>query len=205
MDSSDDASATRQSLIRRIKDTRDEAAWAAFVDIYAPLVYGYCRRRGLQDNDAADVAQEVMAQVARAIRNFEYRPEVGRFRDWLGTIARNKLSNYLRAGRREVLGLVDVGDRLAWDRSCDVDPVWADEFNTQILRAALDEARPHFERATWRAFELTWLEDRPAAEAARVLDVPIEAVYLAKSRVLKRLREAVCRLAEDIPLYEPLG
>jgi RNA polymerase sigma-70 factor (ECF subfamily) len=205
MDSSQAAARTRPSLILRIRDAQDAAAWAVFTDVYGPLVYGYCRRSGLQDCDAADVTQEVMAQVARAVRTFEYRPESGRFRDWLGAVTRHKISNYRRAGRREALGDDgDVGEILGRTAAGDVDPDWADAFNAQVLRAALARARPKFEPATWRAFELAWLENRPAAEASRTLGVPVEAVYLAKSRVLKRLREEVLALAEDMPLYTPL-
>src|SRR5581483_3188670 len=64
---------TRPSLLMRLRDAGDAGAWATFVDVYTPLVYGYLRRRGLQDADAADVAQEVMTEVARSIRAFEYQ------------------------------------------------------------------------------------------------------------------------------------
>src|SRR3954470_19529751 len=96
----DSAFHTRPSLLVRIKDARDDDAWTTFVQTYAPLVYCYCRRRGLLGQDAADVVQEVMAQVARSARDFEYQPERGRFRDWLGTITCRKLFNHLRAARR---------------------------------------------------------------------------------------------------------
>src|SRR5207302_10242972 len=91
---------TRPSLLARIKDARDDEAWTAFLDTYAPAVYRYCRRKGLQHPDAADVTQEVMAQVARSAGGFEYRPEQGRFRDWLGVVTHSKLANHLRAARR---------------------------------------------------------------------------------------------------------
>ncbi len=78
---------TRPSLLARVRDVRDADAWQTFVTLYAPLVYRYVRQRGLQDADAADLTQDVMSAVARSIRTFEYRPERGRFRDWLRTIA----------------------------------------------------------------------------------------------------------------------
>jgi RNA polymerase sigma-70 factor (ECF subfamily) len=89
--------------------------------------------------------------------------------------------------------------------SAAADAEWTAEFNAQILRAALEASRGEFEPATWRAFELVWLDDRTAAEAARELDVPIGAIYVAKSRVLKRLREEVIHLAEDAVYLLPLG
>src|SRR5437868_3868297 len=79
-------------------------------------------------------------------------------------------------------------------------PAWAEEFHAQILRAALDQIRPSFEPATWRAFERVWIDSRPAAEVAIELGVPIDAVYVAKSRALKRLHAAIVELAEDLPL-----
>src|SRR5882762_6857982 len=92
---------TRPSLLLRIKDAQDDDAWTTFVEVYAPLVYRYCRRNGLQDSDSADVAQEVLAQVARSIRQFEYDPGRGRFRDWLGAVIHSKLMNHFRSDRRE--------------------------------------------------------------------------------------------------------
>jgi hypothetical protein len=80
---------TQPSLLLRIRDAFDAESWRTFVSIYAPLIYRSCRRRGLQDADAADVGQEVLAQVARSIREFEYQPGRGRFRDWLGSVVRN--------------------------------------------------------------------------------------------------------------------
>src|SRR5690349_3948035 len=101
MTESDSAYHTRHSLLMRLRDARADNAWGPVPESYAPLVYRYCRRCGLQDADAADVAQEVLAQVARSVRGFDYQPGLGRFRDWLGTIIRSKLADYHRARRRE--------------------------------------------------------------------------------------------------------
>ena len=196
---------TRPSLLLRIRDARDDDAWRTFLETYAPAVYRYCCRKGLQHADATDVTQEVMAQVARSAREFDYRPERGRFRDWLGIIAHNKLANHLRAGGHEARPIGGDGADLpepaapGWPGSD-----WAEEFDAQVLRTALARTRPHFEPETWSAFERVWIDQRSAAEAARELAVPIDVVYVAKSRVLKRLREEVLALAEDLPLYVPL-
>jgi RNA polymerase sigma-70 factor (ECF subfamily) len=201
----DSAFHTRPSLLVRIKDARDDDAWATFVQTYAPLVYGYCRRRGLQASDAADVVQEVMAKVARSMRAFDYRPDRGRFRDWLGTLTHRTLLNHLRAGRRAARG--EGGDEPSPEPAEPESPgpAWAEEFHARVLRVALERIRPHFEPATWRAFERAWVDGRPAAEVADELGLPIDAVYSAKSRALKRLREEVLALAEDLPLAAPLG
>lgn len=196
---------TRPSLLIRLRDLRDGEAWQTFVETYAPLVYRFCRQRGVQDADAADVAQEVLAQVARSIRKFEYQPERGRFRDWLGTVTRNKLARHLK---RNAIGTAGRGGEAdATIESAvgpEIDPEWTAEFNTHVLRTALERIRPHFEAPTWRAFELVWIEDMAARDVAREMKQPIDFVYVAKSRVLKRLREEVITLAEDIPVYAPL-
>ncbi len=87
---------TRPSLLLRLRDRTDAQAWGTFVDLYTPLVYRFCRRRGLQAADAADVAQEVMTQVMRSIGGFTYDPSVGRFRDWLGAVVRTHVGRLHR-------------------------------------------------------------------------------------------------------------
>jgi RNA polymerase sigma factor (sigma-70 family) len=193
---------TRPSLLVRIRDAADSASWQAFVDTYGPLIYRYCRHKKLQDADAAEVVQETLIQVARGIRSFEYQPERGRFRDWLLTVTRRRLARFLSKQERNVLET--AGDEKPdLQAAGQADPVWVDEFNAQVLRVALAQTRPHFEAATWNAFEQVWLHNRSAIETAEALQVPIEAVYVAKSRVLKRLEEEVRVLAEDVPQLIP--
>lgn len=205
MAESDSLHHTRPSLLIRLRDLRDGEAWQTFVGTYAPLIYRYCRQRGVQDADAADVAQEVLAQVARSIRKFEYQPERGRFRDWLGTVTRHKLARYLKHKASGIAAKggasVEIFESTAAPAA---DSEWTAEFNTHVLRTALDRVRPRFEAPTWKAFELVWIENRAARDVARELKQPIDFVYVAKSRVLKRLREEVLALAEDIPLFTPL-
>jgi RNA polymerase sigma factor (sigma-70 family) len=201
----DSAFDTRPSLLVRIRDARDQEAWSTFLEIYAPVAYRYCRRRGLQDGDAADVTQEVMAQVARSAQRFEYRSERGRFRDWMGVIARNKVADHLRSARKSASAAGESQADLDEIATVGADPDWGEEFDAQVYRAALGRVRERFESASWRAFELVWVENCPAAEVAATLGVPVDAVYVAKSRVLKRLREEIIAIADDLPLYTPLG
>jgi RNA polymerase sigma-70 factor (ECF subfamily) len=199
----DDASElrTRPSLLLRIRDHGDAEAWRMFVDVYAPLIYGYCRHRRLQEADAADVAQEVLTRVARSMQNFEYSPDRGRFRDWLGTIARNEIVRFQTRARRPGQGTGGEHDGgLDSIESAEQDSAWSAQFHAHLLETALDRVRPHFDPATWRAFECVWLDDEPAPQVARQLGMPVEKVYVAKSRVLKRLREEVLLLGEDAPL-----
>jgi RNA polymerase sigma-70 factor (ECF subfamily) len=186
---------TRPSLLVRLQDRADGAAWRTFVDVYAPVIYGYCRRKGCQEADAADVTQDVLGEVARGMPAFEYQPQRGRFRDWLSTITRRCLSRFLqKQNRQPPAGLEGEGEAAAADAD------WLTEFHSRLLAVALEQVRPRFEPATWQAFEQTWLQGHPAPAAAASLGVPVETIYVAKSRVLAALRDAVLELADDCPL-----
>ena len=100
--------ATRASLLVRLRDPRDEGAWREFIDLYAPLIYGYARKQGLQDADAADLSQEVLRAVAGAMDRLDYDPRRGAFRNWLFTVVRNKLSNWQAARGRRVQASGDL-------------------------------------------------------------------------------------------------
>jgi RNA polymerase sigma factor (sigma-70 family) len=205
---SEDESAlrTRPSLLLRIRDRGDADSWRTFVTIYAPIVYRYACRHGLQDADAADLSQEVMGKIASAIRTFEYCPERGRFRDWLLTITRQRLAQFHESRARLTEQLHSSGDLEQLAEGAErPDAAWTDDFNAHVLEVALQRARPHFEPMTWRAFERVWLENRSAAETAVELAQQIEFVYYAKSRVLKRLKAEVEEIVEDFSCMDALG
>src|ERR1051326_7455619 len=105
----DESPATRASLLVRIRDGQDKDAWRQFMQVYAPVVYGFARKRGLQDADAADLMQEVFRSVAGAAGRLDYDPKRGSFRGWLYTITRNKIFSFLDAQRRQVRGSGDSG------------------------------------------------------------------------------------------------
>lgn len=192
---------TRPSLLLRLRDLQDAAAWQTFTEVYAPLLYRWCRRHGLQEADAADVSQDVLAQVAKSIRSFEYQPDRGKFRNWLGVVLRSKLARFQGKEARAVRGTGSSTAQLALHEAAapDADSEWTASFNAHLVRIALDRIRPNFDAANWRAFERVWLDDCPAADVAKELAMPPTRVYVAKSRILKRLREEIRLLAEDLP------
>src|SRR5215471_17609590 len=98
---------TRASLLVRLRDPNDADAWTDFVRLYATVIYGFARKRGLQDADAADLMQEVLRSVARTVGDWQYDPRKGTFRGWLYSITRNKVYNFLESRRRHPRGTGD--------------------------------------------------------------------------------------------------
>jgi RNA polymerase sigma-70 factor (ECF subfamily) len=190
-----DEPSTRPSLLVRLRDPRDGLAWGQFVDVYAPLVYGFARKHGLQDADAADLTQEVLRAVAGAVGRLEYDPARGSFRGWLFTVVRNKLRNFLEARQRHEQGQGDSAAQ-AWLEAQpapegEQEALWEREYEQRLFAWAADQVRGGFQDATWRAFWLTAVENRSAREVAAALGLSLGAVYIAKSRVLARLREQI--------------
>jgi RNA polymerase sigma factor (sigma-70 family) len=188
-----DTQTTHPSLLLRIRDVRDADSWSNFVATYAPLVQGFLRRRGLQDADAADLTQEVLARVATAIKGFEYDPERGSFRGWLFTIVENCLRRFSaqeRPGRRGS-GDTRVLHALAQHPADDLEEEWDRQYQRHLLERAAHEVRGDFQVATWRAFWGTAVEGRAPQEVAAELGMSIASVYMAKHRITGRLRQHV--------------
>src|SRR5262245_44605174 len=159
---------TRPSLLVRIRDARDGAAWAQFVDLYAPLIYGLARSKGLQDADAADVTQEVFRSISAA--GFVYEPARGSFRGWLYTVTCNKVRDH--AARRQVVGSGDTGtQRLLEDQPAPADEAahWEREYEQRLFAVAAERVQPRCEESTWCAFWLASVEGKSADEIAKLL------------------------------------
>src|SRR5437588_1542004 len=133
---------TRASLLVRLRDPRDGAAWTEFVDLYAPVVYGYARRQGLQDADAADLTQDVLGAVAGAVGRLEYDPRRGSFRNWLFTVVRNRLSNWQSARSRRPEASGDTATRQLLEQSptpSETDVVWEAEWEARLFAWAREQ------------------------------------------------------------------
>jgi RNA polymerase sigma factor (sigma-70 family) len=185
---------TRPSLLVRIRDAADREAWRQFVDLYAPLVYRFARRRGLQDADAADLTQDVLQAVARGCGRLEYDPLRGSFRAWLFTVARNRLNTFLkqRERRRQRAGeSVEALPEEPAAPTADEAALWEQEYQQRLFDWAADQVRGHFQDRTWQAFWQTAVEGQSPSAVAEALGMSVGAVYIARSRVLARLREQV--------------
>jgi RNA polymerase sigma-70 factor (ECF subfamily) len=192
---------TRPSLLVRIRDAADREAWRQFVDLYAPLVYRFARRRGLQDADAADLTQDVLQAVARSRERLQYDPQRGTFRSWLFTVARNRLHTVLarqqRRGACHESG--DVQELLEAQPAppSDEEALWEQEYQQRLFDWAAQQVRGRFHDTTWQAFWRTAVEGLPPRDVAVALGLSVGAVYIAKSRVLARLREQIEELQEE--------
>jgi RNA polymerase sigma-70 factor (ECF subfamily) len=188
---------TRPSLLVRLRDARDKESWRDFVGIYAPLVYGFARRRGLQDADAADVTQDVLRAVAQAVDRLDYDPEKGSFHSWLFKVAHRKLLDHQAGQRRCCRGTGDSAvQELLEEQPAPAEDQsrWDAEYEHRLFTWAAGHVRGRFTTATWQAFWDTAVAGKPAREVADALGLSVGAVYIAKSRVQARLREEIQRL-----------
>jgi RNA polymerase sigma-70 factor (ECF subfamily) len=183
--------ATPVTLLERVR-AHDPEAWHRLVRLYRPLVLAWCTRGGVSASDAEDVAQEVFTAAAAALERFRHDRPGDTFRGWLRAITRNQILVLFRRSRGHAPA---EGGSDAWHNlKAVVDPLpgpgedEAAELGRLYQRAA-ELVRGEFEERTWRAFELTVLEDRDTAEVARELHMTANNVRQAKSRVLRRLRE----------------
>ena len=178
---------TRPSLLAMLDSQNDEQAWHDFSKLYSPIIYRYCRKKGLQEADALEVVQDVLLQVYQYISAFSYDPNRGRFRAWLQTVTYSRLCKFWKrkARRVEQDGQDEVLERQESREFFD------GEFVHQVTQLALEEIESSFQAETWMAFQLTWVGQQPAEEVAEQMGRPVGWVYVAKSRVLKKLTERI--------------
>jgi RNA polymerase sigma-70 factor (ECF subfamily) len=185
---------TPVSLLERIRRSADQAAWERFVKLYTPLLGHWARRLGSHGPDADDLVQEVFAALVRKLPDFRY--DAGkRFRGWLWTVLVNKVRAKHRhqsvcgpAGGDGILDQVAAPD--------EADAVSEAEYRQYLTRRALELMRAEFQPTTWRAFWECVVADRAGAEVAAELGLSVDAVYAAKSRVLRRLRRELAGLLD---------
>ena len=191
---------TRASLILRLPDPADARAWDDFVQIYAPLVYRLARRQGLQVADADDLVQDVLSAVARSVESWLDRPDRGQFRAWLLRIAKNLAINSLTRHKHRPIGTGDSNMAHLLSQHPDSNGA-AEEFDIEYRRElflwAAQRVREQIAEPTWQAFWLTTVEDKPIAAVASQLSMSVGSVYIARSRVMARLREQVRQFQEQ--------
>ncbi len=192
---------TRSSLLVRLRQPRDEQAWAEFVEIYEPLVYQLARQRGLQDADAQELVQEVFIAVSSAIERWQPDPERAKFRTWLFRIARNLIVHSLTARRRRAQGTGSSDFHVLLEEQpapeSEESNLFDQEYRRRLLAWAAERIRGQFQQTTWQAFWLTSVDGREVREVAAALGLSAGAVYIARSRVMARLRETIENLEHE--------
>ena len=191
---------TRASLILRLQDPADVAAWDEFAEMYGPAVFRSARRIGLQAADADDVVQEVLLAVSSSVRDWIARDDRGKFRAWLYRIARNIAVDFLT--RRKHRPWAEGGDAKARklqdiEATADVSSLLDIEVRREVFKRASGEVRLRVSDSTWQAFFQTAVLNEPVDAVAAQLGVSTGSVYIARSRVMKRLQDAV-KAYEDI-------
>jgi RNA polymerase sigma-70 factor (ECF subfamily) len=169
-------------------------AWDRFVELYRPKIYGWCRAWGLQEADAEDVAQDVIAKLTQKMASFEY-DRTRCFRAWLKTITQHTLSD-LMASRSRALQEASIPILRSIEARTDLEKRIEELFDRELLDLAIARVRERVASLTWEAFRLTTFEEYSGAEASQLLGIPITSVFVAKHRVQKILKEELVKLDE---------
>jgi RNA polymerase sigma-70 factor, ECF subfamily len=191
---------TRASLILRLQDASDMDAWDEFAALYSPVIYQAAMRRGFQRADAENIVQEVMMAVARSIKSWLERSEKGRFRPWLLRIARNSACDLMTARATRPLGkngdeaeriLSELSDRSHLSSELDL------EYERAVFHWAARKIQGSIAEHTWQAFWLTQVEGMPASLVANRLKIRVANVYIARCRVMARIKQLVMQYQGD--------
>jgi RNA polymerase sigma-70 factor (ECF subfamily) len=193
-------SPTSTSLVDRVRQNEAQA-WHELAAIYLPLVYTWCRQSGVSPDDAGDVSQEVFRAVHRTVGDFRRERAGDSFRGWLWTITRNKIRDHFRAAaaRPVAAGGTDAQIRLAELPEVEPESLTAAPMtgaSQSPVFGALELARAEFNERTWQAFWRSTVLEQETAQIAADLKLSVNAVRLAKSRVLRRLRERLAGLVD---------
>jgi RNA polymerase sigma factor (sigma-70 family) len=192
-----EASKTRLTLLGRLRlIPLDPVAWSEFVEWYGKKIYVWCRNWGLQEADAQDVTQEVFLKLSSRMHDFCYDPK-GSFRAWLKTVSHHTWQDYIAKQRRPGQGSGGDGAR-AWlsavEARDDLEKWIAAAGDEELFKEAAVRVQLRVEPRTWDAFRLLALEGRSGAEAAKILGMKVGALFVARSKIQRMLREELARL-----------
>jgi RNA polymerase sigma-70 factor (ECF subfamily) len=183
---------TRQSLLIRAQ-TGEANAWKDLTDLYRPLIIGWLNRQGVPGGDLEDLSQEVLLSMVKNLPTFQHSGQRGAFRCWLRTIVCSRTIDYWRALDTATQASGGSGAKVALqqiaDPDSDLNRQWDEEHDRYVLNCLLDLVEEEFEPTTLRAFRRLALDGAGGTEVAQELGLSVAAVYVAKSRVLQRIRQ----------------
>lgn len=182
---------TTTRVLEDLKGDNDTHVWIKFRDNFYPVICNFAKRLGLNETDAEDAAQETMLAFLKAFRQGSYTREKGHLGQWLFGVAKRVILNYRKRLPREHLVADKTGQTSFWDKVADdtVRHTWESEWRQMVLERCLQQARREIDPKTFSAFELYALEQKPVDQVCRELSMSLNAVYVAKSRVLSKLRQ----------------
>ncbi len=188
---------TSESLIVRVRDPSNRVAWDQFEQLYRPVIFRIARAKGLQHSDALDLVQQVLMSVAAAIGRFEKQSGGIRFRNWLSRVTRNAILKALTRSPRDLAAggsdILDVLNEVA-DPDDATNELIELEYRREVYVRAAARVRGEVQEETWLAFEATVLLEVAIEAAARRFGMSTGSIYAARSRVMRRLRNAVDEL-----------
>lgn len=186
---------TSRSLLDRLRGQPSDECWKRLVDLYTPLIRGWLRHFGTRETDVDDLIQEVMSVIVQKVPHFDHSGQRGAFRRWLRSIAFNRAQLHFRDRRKADRDPAEPVSEVA-DPVGELDQQWEREHDEYITHRLLDLLRPEFADSTWQAFLRQVLDEAAPADVASELGVSVNAVLIAKSRVLRRLRDEIRGLVD---------
>jgi RNA polymerase sigma factor (sigma-70 family) len=197
---------TRQSLLSRLRDWRDDEGWREFFDAYWRLIYRVARQAGLDDATAQDVVQNTFIYLARRMPKFRYDRARGSFKSWLRCVTRSRISAFRRRAQANEPPLpeppLEGDDAPIWESVPDpagdaADEIWQREWEANLLKTALRRVGPKVSAKQLMIFELAALGEVPLKQVARKLEVSLAQVYLARHRVGRLFKAEIARLRRE--------
>ena len=195
----DQAYVTRPTLLLRVRDREDQESWSEFVEIYGPLIHRFALSRGAHRDAAPDITQEVLRNVAKAMQGFEYDPSKGTFRGWLFTAIRREIGRVAKKTERSPASANGDDPSRLLDQLPDEREAqdWDVDYQRRLVQWAMEKIRHEFGDNGWESFVATAIHGKSPDAIAKKLGVTTGAVYVAKSRVMKRLIEKVRSVDEE--------
>ncbi|MCC9600127.1 sigma-70 family RNA polymerase sigma factor [Stieleria sp. JC731] len=181
---------TRPSLIVRLPDHGDQAAWWAFVEIYEPFLRHFSRRRGVPESHVNDAVQQILIAIAKSVEGFQDDGKAASFRRWLGTVARHEVIKYMTKMRRHGVPAGGTETLRSLESIADQSEL-SYQYEHELIVWAASKVRGEFSESSWQAFWQTVICQRSVDAVAREFDLSRGAIYMARARILKRIRAQI--------------
>ncbi len=185
---------TRISLILRLKNRDDAEAWDEFVNLYEPTILRIARQMGLSNSDAADACQDVLLRLTNVVEKWDHQTKGATFRGWLYRVARNAFLNFVEANSKKLVQTQQFNLEAIPESTDGIDSFFDLELSRQIFARASQKIKPGFSPSNWSAFWLSYVEQVAIVDVAQQLQIEASQVYLARSRVVSRLKTEVARI-----------